>query len=150
MEQYPVPQFIESEGKITYFLTFKQFFLLVGGGFACLLLYYILPFLIFIFCAIFIIISILAIAFVKIDNASILTILLNLIGYSVGTKSYVWKKKEIPSLVVIQKAPENHAATENIQEPPLPDLQQSLTEGYSLKMQKSKLKEIRTIIETKR
>ena|SRR3989344_6435619 len=149
MEQYPVPQFIESEGKITYFLTFKQFFLLVGGGFACLLLYYILPFWVFIFCAIVIIISILAIAFVKIDNASILTILLNLIGYSVGTKSYVWKKKEIPNLIVIQKTPEKRPTSEQISVPE-PEIQKNPIEGYSLKMQKSKLKEIRTIIETKK
>ena len=43
MEQYPIPQFIEQEGKIAFFLSFKQFFYLVGAGVVIFMLYYILP-----------------------------------------------------------------------------------------------------------
>ena len=43
MEQYPVPQFIEQEGKIAFFLSFRQFFYLAGAGAICFILYYTLP-----------------------------------------------------------------------------------------------------------
>ena len=94
--QYATPQFIEEEGRIVFFLTFRQFFLLVGGLFACILFYYILPFWLFLVLAIPIILSVGAIAFLKINNESIVKVLLHFIGFSMAKKNYVWKKKELP------------------------------------------------------
>lgn len=94
MAQYPIPQFIEAEGKIIPFLTFRQFFILVGGGAACLALYYILPFSLFIVFAIFIGILVAIIAFIKIDNASVISIFFDFIKFTNQAKNYVWKKQE--------------------------------------------------------
>jgi hypothetical protein len=77
MAQYPIPQFIEEEGKIVFFLTFRQFFLLVGGGLACLGLYFFLPFTFFVMGSIVIGGLAMAIAFVKINNMSIPAIVLS-------------------------------------------------------------------------
>ncbi len=94
MAQYPIPQFIESEGKIISFLTFSQFFWLVGGGAFCLLFYYTLPFFLFVMLSIITGLIVGAIAFLKVDNTSIMTIIFNFIGFSTTSKNYVWKKKE--------------------------------------------------------
>jgi len=96
MEQYPIPQFIESEGKIISFLTFRQFFVLVGGAGICLALYYTVPFYIFLVLSILVAVIVAGVAFLKIDNVSIVTIVLNFITFSVGSKNYIWKKKEYP------------------------------------------------------
>ena len=45
MEQYPIPQFIEQESKIASFISFRQFFYLVGAGVICFFLYFLLPLL---------------------------------------------------------------------------------------------------------
>lgn len=96
MEQYPIPQFIEAEGKIISFLTFRQFFILVGGGAICLGLYYVLPFYFFVTSFIFIAVIAGVVAFLKVDDMSVVTILLNFVKFSMGSKNYVWKKKEYP------------------------------------------------------
>lgn len=93
--QYSTPQFIEEEGRIVFFLTFRQFFLLVGGGAVCLFLYYTLPFWLFLVLAMPIILLVAAIAFLKIDNESVVKIFLHFIGFSFANKNYTWKKKEI-------------------------------------------------------
>jgi hypothetical protein len=95
MEQYPVPQFIESEGKIISFLTFRQFFTLVIGGAVCLGFYYLLPFFLFLTLSIFVGILVMVVAFLKVDNVSAMTIIFNFLTFSMGSKNYVWKKKSI-------------------------------------------------------
>jgi hypothetical protein len=94
MEQYPVPQFIEQEGRIAFFLSFRQFFYLIGAGAICFILYYILPRLLFYIAAIVISLASVALAFVQINGAPLVNILLASIGFSMGGKNYTWKKKE--------------------------------------------------------
>ena len=94
MQQYPVPQFIEQEGKIAFFLSFRQFFYLVGAGVICFILYYILPTIIFYMVAIVICLASVGLAFVQINGAPLSNILLASIGFSMGGKNYTWKKKE--------------------------------------------------------
>ena len=93
MPQYPIPQFIEEEGKIVFFLTFRQFFLLVGGGAVCFLLFLTMPFWVFAVGSVFIMAFALIIAFVKINGASIVRVVLNYLGFVTGAKNYTWKKK---------------------------------------------------------
>jgi len=97
MEQYPIPQFIEQEGKIAFFISFRQFFYLVGAGLICFFLYFILGggFIFYMLSALIFIIA-LALAFIVIDNTPLLNIILASIGFSLGGKNYVWKKKESP------------------------------------------------------
>ena len=94
MAQYPIPQFIEAEGKIISFLTFRQFFILVGGGAVCAISYYTLPFFYFLIITIFVGVVTAAVAFLKIDNESIVVVVINMIGYATKSKTYIWKKKE--------------------------------------------------------
>jgi hypothetical protein len=107
MAQYPIPQFIESEGKIISFLTFKQFFWIVGGGAVCVAAYYSLP--IWLFMPIVVVTGFLVvmIAFIKIDNMSVMTLLMNYISFSTKTKNYVWRKGK-----VMAKKPEEFSAKE--------------------------------------
>jgi hypothetical protein len=96
MEQYPIPQFIEQEGKIISFLSFRQFFYLIGAGVACFILYQILPRAIFYPLAVILFIVAGAIGFIKIEGMPLLDYVLSSFGFSFGGKNYTWKKKESP------------------------------------------------------
>ena len=98
MDNYPVPQFIEEEGKIVFFLTFRQFFLLVGGGATCFLIFFTLPFLVFVILSVLIMGLVLMVAFVKINGIPILKVLLNFTGFLIGTKNYTWQKIDVAEL----------------------------------------------------
>lgn len=96
MEQYPIPQFIEQEGKIAFFISFRQFFYLVGAGVVCFLLYFTLPSALFYIISPIIGLGAVVLAFVTINGVPILNIALGAIGFSLGGKDYTWKKKESP------------------------------------------------------
>jgi len=97
MEHYPIPQFIEEESKIITFMSFRQFFYLVGAGLACFFMYYLIPFKpLFYMLAILVFVIAVALAFVQINGTPLLNYLLSLVGFSMGGKNYVWKKKESP------------------------------------------------------
>ena len=96
MEQYPIPQFIEQEGKIAFFISFRQFFYLVGAGLACFFIYFILPRFLFWVLSPIILIATIILAFATINGVPILNMILGAIGFSMGGKDYTWKKKESP------------------------------------------------------
>lgn len=133
MEQYPIPQFIEQEGKIAFFISFRQFFYLVGAGVVCFLLYYILPRILFFMASLIIIVGTLILAFVTINGVPILNMILGSIGFALGGKSYIWKKKESP----YPFKPIKRTQLKKIEEGPV------------LQAQTSQLKKIHTQIETK-
>jgi len=96
MERYPIPQFIEQEGKIAFFISFRQFFYLVGAGAICFVLYFFLPFFLFVMAS-FLIVTVAGIlAFVQVNGVPVLNILMASIGFLAGGKNYTWKKKESP------------------------------------------------------
>jgi len=111
MERYPIPQFIEQEGKIAFFISFRQFFYLVGAGVVCFLLYYVLPFFPFVVISIAIFGGAVALAFITINGVPVLNMILGSIGFAVGGKNYTWKKKESLSslmeeiFIIAQKTP---------------------------------------------
>lgn len=96
MEQYPIPQFIEQESRIAPFLSFRQFFYLVGAGVICFILYFTIPSFLFYVVAGFIFIAAVVLAFGKVGGEPILNVLVGSIGFSIGGKDYTWKKKESP------------------------------------------------------
>jgi len=96
MEQYPIPQFIEAEGKIAFFISFRQFFYLVAAGVVCFILYFVLPFFLFVVVSFAIGACSVVLAFVSVNGMPIINIILNSIGFATGTKDYTWKKKESP------------------------------------------------------
>jgi len=96
MDRYPIPQFIEQESRIAFFISFRQFFYLVGAGVACFFLYFILPRALFFLAAGVIFIGAAVLAFGTVNGTPILNFLLGSIGFSMGGKNYTWKKKESP------------------------------------------------------
>lgn len=96
MEQYPIPQFIEQEGKIAFFISFRQFFYLVGAGVICFLLFFVLPFFLFVIAAFLVGGGAVMLAFVTINGVPIINMLLASAGFMAGNKDYTWKKKESP------------------------------------------------------
>ena len=135
MAQYPIPQFIEKEGRIISFLTFKQFFWLVGGGIVCAIFYFIFPTFLFIMGSLLIMAAAGVGGFVRVNNMSIVELIYNFIKFSTGAKNYVWSKKESPYPFKINAPPQKIADV-----PKLPQLT----------AQPSKLKEIKKLIETKK
>jgi len=133
MEQYPVPQFIEQEGKIAFFLSFRQFFYLVGAGAICFILYYILPFYLFVVVGGAIALGSVALSFISINGIPLLDMLLASIGFATGGKNYTWKKKESPyPFKTIKRS-----------------VIKKIDQGPVLKAQESQLKKIRTEVELK-
>jgi hypothetical protein len=133
MEQYPIPQFIEQEAKIAFFISFRQFFYLVGAGAVCFILYWVLPFFLFAVLSFIIVVSTLIVAFVTINGVPILNTIMGSIGFAVGGKNYTWKKKE--SLYPFKP----------IKRTPI----KKIEEGPVLRAQKSQLRKIRTSVETR-
>ena len=94
MEQYPIPQFIEAESKIAFFLTFRQFFYLLAAGAVCFVLYFILPTVLFFIAAFLIVIVAVVLAFGVVNGTPLLNVILGAIGFSIHGKDYTWQKKE--------------------------------------------------------
>ncbi|MSU54883.1 MAG: PrgI family protein, partial [Candidatus Staskawiczbacteria bacterium] len=80
--QYPIPQFIEAEGKIISFLTFRQFFWLVGGGGVCIGFYYLLPFFLFVILSLLVAIFVALVGFVKVNDMPVTTLIMNFLMFS--------------------------------------------------------------------
>ena len=133
MEQYPIPQFIEQEGKIAFFISFRQFFYLVGAGAICFVLYFVLPRFLFVISSIIIGLASIGLAFITINGYPVINIILNSLGFASGSKSYVWQKKESPYPFKTIKRVEIR----------------KIEEGPALKVQESRLKKIHTEVELK-
>lgn len=133
MERYPIPQFIEAEGKIAFFISFRQFFYLVGAGIVCFMMYFILPPFLFWILAPVLIVVMVMLAFVSINGVPLLNIILGSVGFAMGNKNYTWKKKESPY--------------------PFKPIQRShikkIEEGPVLQAQRSQLRKMHTQLETK-
>lgn len=96
MERYPIPQFIEQEGKIAFFISFRQFFYLLFAGVVCFILYYSVPFWLFVILAPIIGVAAVILAFATFNGVPILSVVLGAFGFLAGGKNYTWKKKESP------------------------------------------------------
>ena len=133
MAQYPIPQFIEQESKIAFFISFRQFFYLLAAGGICFVLYWVLPTTLFYIASVIIFFAAAILAFVTINGAPIINIILGAIGFSMGGKNYTWKKKESP----YPFKPIKRTQIKKIEQGPV------------LQAQASQLKRTRTQIETR-
>lgn len=133
MEQYPIPQFIEQEGKIAFFISFRQFFYLIGAGVLCFMLYYLVPFFLFVILTFIIFVGSAILAFGKINGMPILDIILSSFGFLTGSKNFVWQKKESPYPYKTIKRVEIR----------------KIKDGPVLRTQDSKLRKMHTQIETR-
>lgn len=132
MEQYPIPQFIETESKIAFFISFRQFFYLVGAGVACFFVYWVLPRTVFYIVAFFLFAGAAGLAFGMVNGVPILTLILGAIGFSMRGKNYTWQKKESP----YPFKPIKRTQIKKIEQGPV------------LQAQRSQLKNTKTLIET--
>jgi hypothetical protein len=97
--QFTVPQFIDHESPVVGPMTMKQFGMLLGGGGIVFFLYLFIGrkyFFIFIVAALFIMSLSTALAFVRVNQKTLLSVFGNIISFSFGPKLYLWKRKEVP------------------------------------------------------
>jgi hypothetical protein len=131
--RFTVPQFIEHEIKIIGPLTFKQFTYLGIAGAICFMLYFSVPFSVFILACIFIGGGAAALAFLKVGGRPLPSIVVSFLKFNLAPKMYLWKKKE-GTISMLKKAK--------------PEIKKE--DETPLKIAgKSKLKSIQTEIETK-
>lgn len=107
--RFQVPQFIDVEDKIFGPLTLKQFIYLAGGGGLCFLIYVILD---SVFLATIPMILVMAgsaaLAFYKVNNKPLVSVIEYAFKYWLGSKLYVWRKEDkIKEKVSVEKAQES-------------------------------------------
>ena len=97
--RFTVPQFIEHEAKIVGPLTFRQFSFIGVAAAICFVLYYTLPFSVFLAACFILGGGAAALAFLKIGGRSLSTVFGNFLKFSVSTRIFIWKKGETPIMV---------------------------------------------------
>lgn len=133
--RFTLPQFIEHEAKVVGPLTFKQLTFIGLAGAIGLILYYSLPFLIFLPIAVILGAGSLALAFLKIDGHPLPHILQNFFMFFISPKLYLWRKKEALPKMIIEEEPEEEKEI-------------ALNSGLKI-AEKSHLKKLSVEIETK-
>lgn len=135
--RFTVPQFIEQEGKIIGPLTLRQFAFVGVAAAICFILYFTIgkiSFFLFLLLSTAIIGTGASLAFLKVNNQSLPKILINFFRFTIGSKIYIWQKKETP--IKISKEMEFKKRGEK--------------EEFVLKTtDQSQLKKIKAVIETK-
>ena len=130
--RFTLPQFIEHEPKIVGPLTFRQFSFIGVAAAICFILYYTVPFSVFLIACLILGGGAMALAFLRIGGRSLPTILGNFLKFSVSPKIFIWRKIEAPIKVFKKERIKKEEAEEEL----------------PLKIaEKSQLKKIRTQIE---
>lgn len=136
--RFTVPQFIEYEAKIVGPFTFRQFIYIGIAGAICFILYFSIPFSLFLIACVVLGIGALSLAFLKIGGRSLPVILANFLKFSLTPKMYIWRKKEQLVTVFKKNKPSSAKAAEDKEE------------ELPLKIAgNSQLKKLHTQIETK-
>ncbi|MCX6758979.1 MAG: PrgI family protein [Candidatus Nealsonbacteria bacterium] len=108
--RFTIPQFIEHEAKIIGPLTFKQVIFIGTAGVICFILYFLVPFSVFLVACVILVGGGIALAFLKIGGRSLPLTLVNFLKFSVMPKIYIWKKREQSGINVYKKKTEFRAA----------------------------------------
>lgn len=91
--QFEVPQFIEVEDKIFGQLSLKQFIYVAGAGGAAAILYFYLPFFLFLVLAPFVVALGLGLAFVPVNKRPLSVLIESVVVYFSRARLYLWKKE---------------------------------------------------------
>jgi len=130
--RFTIPQFIEHEPKIVGPLTFRQFSFIGVAAAICFILYYTVPFSVFLIACLILGGGAMALAFLRIGGRSLPTIFGNFLKFSVSPKIFIWRKIEAPIKVFKKERIKKEEAEEEL----------------PLKIaERSQLKKIRTQIE---
>lgn len=105
-----------------------------------MLMYFFLPFYFFAILSIIVLAFVGIVAFVRVNNASLITVFLNIMGFALQSKKYTWVKKE--TLQPYQNP--NSPAKKPAQQPQVPP------QPIVPMVRSSKLQEIRKMIDTKK
>lgn len=97
--RFEVPQFIEIEDKIVGPLTWKQFVYMAGGIGLLVVLFFSLPFFIFIIFGLPIAALSASLAFHKVNNRPFSYFLEAAFSYLTKGKLYLWRKEEVQSVI---------------------------------------------------
>lgn len=105
--RFEVPQFIEIEDKIIGPLTWKQFVYIAGGVGILVILFLMLPFLLFIIVGIPFAILSASLAFHRVNNRPFSAFLEAFLSYAGKAKLYLWRKSEVQSVIEKTEIPES-------------------------------------------
>jgi len=97
--RFTVPQFIEHEAKIVGPLTFRQFSFVGIAAAICFILYYAVPFSVFLASCFILGGGAVALAFLKIGGRSLSTVFGNFLKFTISTRIFIWRKAETPIMV---------------------------------------------------
>lgn len=92
--QFKVPKFLEREARIVGPLSFSQTIYFAVAGMTIVVLYYLLPFSLFLVLGILIGGTAVGLVFVKIENIPLPQVFIQSFGYLFSPKIYIWRKKE--------------------------------------------------------
>ncbi len=111
--RFEVPQFIEIEDKIVGPLTWRQFIYLAGGAGLLIILYFTVPFILFVLFGLPLGALSGFLAFHRINNRPFSAFLEAFVGYTTKKKLYLWRKDEAQEIVVRRpdaRTPDEHLA----------------------------------------
>lgn len=109
---YTVPQFIEREPKIVGPFTFKQFAFIGAAAGLSVLLYFALPFFLFLIAAVVLGGGALAMVFLKVAGFPLPVVIKNFFIFLTRTRIYLWKKKALPPKIVKKRQEPKEAGKE--------------------------------------
>ena len=112
--QFKVPKFLEREAKIVGPLSFSQTIYFAVAGMIIVVLYYLLPFFLFLVLGIIIGGTAISLVFVKIENVPLPQVFTQSFGYFLSPRIYIWRKKEplVPIKLVKKKRKEKKGEKE--------------------------------------
>ena len=91
--KFQIPQFIETETKIVGPLTWKQFIWVALGVGLLLILFRLLTGFLLIFISMIVIAVFGALAFLRIEEMTLIEYLIKALGYALGPKKYLFRKE---------------------------------------------------------
>lgn len=91
--RFEVPQFIEIEDKIFGPLTWRQFIYVAGGVGIAIVLFFTVPFILFLLIGLPVAALTFALAFYPVNNRPFSLFLESMIRYFRGTRLYLWRKR---------------------------------------------------------
>ncbi|MBI2452794.1 MAG: PrgI family protein [Parcubacteria group bacterium] len=109
--QFQVPQFIEREAQVVGPLTFRQFAFLAAAGAVAFILYFLVPFIVFVAASVVLAGVGLITAFVQVGGKSLPALLMDFLSFQMGGKIYYWKKKRVFASAPVQPTAQEVAQT---------------------------------------
>jgi len=124
LPQFIVPQFVDIKPKIFGPIDLRQFITILAGILICFILYKIFPLPIFIVTGVPILLFSIALAFIKINEAPLHLVILNILETLRGSQLYIWQRdiNDIPDKLTADKIIETAIPRQTVNEERLRDL----------------------------